>query len=85
MPLAALPEILAGVRPGVIRGVKGVVIGQLPVSIIDIGALFSLYQQNFPIAHFWALIVLLFVMALGLAGLIARPEKRIAYDAAARS
>jgi NitT/TauT family transport system permease protein len=83
--LAALPEILAGVRLGVIRGVKGVVIGQLLVSIIGIGALFSLYQQNFLIAHFWALIVLLFVLALGLAGLIARLEKRIEYYAAARS
>jgi NitT/TauT family transport system permease protein len=83
--LAALPEILAGVRLGVIRGVKGVVIGQLLVSIIGIGALFSLYQQNFLIAHFWALIVLLFVMALGLAGLIERVEKRIEYYAAARS
>jgi len=83
--LAALPEILAGVRLGVIRGVKGVVIGQLLVSIIGIGALFSLYQQNFLIAHFWALIVLLFVMALGLAGLIARLEKRLEYYAAARS
>jgi len=83
--LAALPEILAGIRLGVIRGVKGVVIGQLLVSIIGIGALFSLYQQNFLIAHFWALIVMLFVMALGLAGLIARVEKRIEYYAAARS
>jgi NitT/TauT family transport system permease protein len=32
--LAALPEILAGIRLGVIRGVKGVVIGQLLVAII---------------------------------------------------
>lgn len=83
--LAALPEILAGVRLGVIRGVKGVVIGQLLVSIIGVGALFALYQQNFLMAHFWALILLLFTLALTLAGLVARLEKRIEYYAGARS
>ena len=65
--LAALPEIFAGVRPGVIRGVKGVVIGQLLVSIIGVGALFNLYSQNFLMAHFWALILILFAFALSLA------------------
>ena len=82
--LASLPEILAGVRLGMIRGVKGVVIGQLLVSIIGVGALFSLYQQNFLMAHFWALIVLLFTCALTLAELVARLEKRIEYYAGAR-
>lgn len=32
--LSALPEILAGIRLGAIRGVKGVVIGQILISII---------------------------------------------------
>lgn len=82
--LAALPEILAGVRLGVIRGVKGVVIGQLLVSIIGVGALFSLYSQNFLMAHFWALVLLLFAFALTLADLVARLEHRIEYYAGAR-
>lgn len=83
--LAALPEILAGVRLGMIRGVKGVVIGQLLVSIIGVGALFALYQQNFLLAHFWALVLLLFALALTLAELVARLEKRIEYYAGVRS
>ncbi|WP_099865249.1 ABC transporter permease [Pararhizobium haloflavum] len=83
--LAALPEILAGVRLGMIRGVKGVVIGQLLVSIIGVGALFSLYQQNFLMAHFWALVLLLFTLALTLAEIVARFEKRIEYYAGVRS
>ena len=83
--LAALPEILAGVRLGMIRGVKGVVIGQLLVSIIGVGALFNLYQQNFLMAHFWALILLLFAFALTLADIVARFEKRIEYYAGVRS
>lgn len=82
---SAMPEILAGVRLGVIRGVKGVVIGQLLVSIIGVGALFSLYSQNFLMAHFWALILILFAFALTLADLIARLETRIEYYAGARA
>ncbi|WP_349371776.1 ABC transporter permease subunit [Salinarimonas sp.] len=82
---AALPEILAGIRLGVIRGVKGVVIGQLLVSIIGVGALFSLYSQNFLMAHFWALILILFAFALTLADLVGRLEARIEYYAGARS
>ncbi len=85
MLYAALPEILAGVRLGMIRGVKGVVIGQLLVSIIGVGALFSLYQQNFLMAHFWALVVILFTCALTLAEIVARLEKRIQYYAGVRN
>ncbi len=84
MLLSALPEILAGVRLGVIRGVKGVVIGQLLVSIIGIGALFSIYSQNFLMAHFWALILILFAFALALAELVGRLEARVEYYAGAR-
>ncbi len=83
--LAALPEILAGIRLGVIRGVKGVVIGQLLVAIIGVGALFKLYSQNFLMAHFWALILILFAFALGLAALIGRLEARVEYYAGARA
>jgi len=82
--LSALPEILAGVRLGVVRGVKGVVIGQLLVSIIGVGALFSIYSQNFLMAHFWALILILFAFALTLADLVGRLETRIEYYAGAR-
>jgi NitT/TauT family transport system permease protein len=83
--LSALPEILAGIRLGVIRGVKGVVIGQLLVSIIGVGALFALYSQNFLMAHFWALILILFAFALLLAELVGRLEARVEYYAGARS
>ena len=51
---------------------KGVVIGQLLVSIIGVGALFAMYSQNFPMAHFWALILILFAFALTLADLVGR-------------
>lgn len=83
--LSALPEILAGIRLGTVRGVKGVVIGQLLVSIIGVGALFSLYGQTFLMAHFWALVLILFAFALALAGLVARLEARVEFYAGSRS
>ena len=61
---AALPEILAGIRLGLIRGVKGVVIGQLLVAIVGYGALFETFSRNFRMAEFWALTIILFAFAL---------------------
>jgi NitT/TauT family transport system permease protein len=81
---AALPEILAGIRIGFIRGVKGVVIGQLLVSIIGYGELFELYSRNFLLAEFWALTVLLFAFAMVVAEAVGAIEKRIEYYAGVR-
>jgi NitT/TauT family transport system permease protein len=81
---AALPEILAGIRIGFIRGVKGVVIGQLLVSIIGYGELFELYSRNFLMAEFWALTVLLFAFAMIVAEAVGAVEKRIEYYAGVR-
>ena len=59
-----MPEILAGIRLGLIRGVKGVVIGQLLVAIVGYGALFETFSRNFRMAEFWALTIILFAFAL---------------------
>ena len=82
---AALPEILAGVRLGLIRGVKGMVIGQLLVAIVGLGELFELYSRNFLMEEFWALTILLFGFALGLAELIGLVERRVEFYAGTRS
>ena len=81
---AALPEILAGIRLGVIRGVKGVVIGQLLVSIVGFGELFELYSRSFLMEHFWALLFLLFAFAFPLNEALAWLERRVEYYAASR-
>ena len=41
---AALPEILAGIRLGSIRAVKGVIVGQLLISVVGFGHLFEIYS-----------------------------------------
>jgi NitT/TauT family transport system permease protein len=82
--LSALPEILAGVRLGAIRGVKGVVIGQLLVAIIGVGELFEVYSNNFLMEEFWALVVIVFLFAFAVSEAIAYLEKRVEYYAASR-
>lgn len=81
---AALPEILGGVRIGVIRAVKGVIIGQLLISIVGFGALFELYSANFLMGHFWAVLLVLFALAFTISEFLAYLERRVAYYAAKR-
>ncbi len=81
---AALPEILGGVRIGVIRAVKGVIIGQLLISIVGFGALFELYSANFLMAHFWAVLIVLFGLAFTISEFLAYLERRVSYYAAKR-
>jgi len=81
---AALPEILGGVRIGIIRAVKGVIIGQLLISIVGFGALFELYSSNFLMAHFWAVLIVLFALAFTISEFLAYLERRVAYYASSR-
>lgn len=82
---AALPEILSGVRLGMIRAVKGVVIGQLLVSIVGFGRLFELYSSRFLMEHFWALLFVLFAFAFAINEFLAWLERKVDYYAAARN
>ncbi len=82
---AALPEILAGVRLGVIRSVKGVIIGQLLVTIVGFGALFQIYGSQFLMEKFWAALLVLFAFAFLLAEGLAWLERRVDYYAASRA
>ena len=82
--LSALPEILAGIRLGAIRGVKGVVIGQLLISIIGVGELFELYSKYFLMEEFWFLVIVVFAFAFVLSEAIAYFERRVEYYAGTR-
>jgi NitT/TauT family transport system permease protein len=82
---AALPEILSGIRLGMIRAVKGVVIGQLLVSIVGFGRLFEIYSSRFLMEHFWALLFVLFAFAFAINEVLAWIERKVDYYAAART
>lgn len=81
---AALPEILAGVRLGLIRAVKGIVIGQLLLSVVALGRMFRTFSDNFQFEEFWALTLILFVFALMFSTLIGYFEGKVAYYAGTR-
>ena len=81
---AALPEILSGVRIGFIRAVKGVIIGQLLISIVGFGALFELYSSQFLMSHFWAVLLVLFAMAFTISEFLALLERKVGYYASKR-
>jgi NitT/TauT family transport system permease protein len=81
---AALPEIVTGIRLGLIRAVKGVVIGQLLVSVVGFGTLFEIYSSHFLMEHFWALLVVLFAFAFAINELCAFAERKVEYYASSR-
>ncbi|MHA1189257.1 MAG: ABC transporter permease, partial [Alphaproteobacteria bacterium] len=81
---AALPEILAGVRMGLIRAVKGIVIGQLLVSVVALGRLFRTFSDNFQFEEFWALTLVLFIFALVFSSAIGWLEHKVEYYAGSR-
>lgn len=81
---AALPEILAGIRLGLVRAVKGVIIGQLLVSVVGFGHLFELYSSNFLMEHMWALLLVLFALAFAIDAGLGALERRVEYYAASR-
>jgi NitT/TauT family transport system permease protein len=81
---AALPEILAGIRLALVRAVKGVIIGQLLVSVIGFGYLFEIYSSNFLMEHMWALLLVLFAFAYAVDAGMSELERRVEYYSAAR-
>jgi len=81
---AALPEILSGIRLGLIRAVKGVIIGQLLVSIVGFGSLFEIYLSRFLMEHFWALLFILFALAFAINEILVWLERKVEYYASSR-
>jgi NitT/TauT family transport system permease protein len=81
---AALPELLAGIRLGILRGVKGVVIGQLLIAVVGVGYLFELYSRSFLMPEFWSLLILLFTLAFAASEVVGYFERKVAFYASSR-
>jgi NitT/TauT family transport system permease protein len=81
---AALPEIIAGIRLGMIRAVKGVIIGQLLISVVGFGTLFEIYLSHFLMEHLWAVMLVIFAFAFVINELLAWAERSVGYYAASR-
>ena len=81
---AALPELLAGIRLGLIRGMKGVVIGQLLIAVLGVGYLFELYSRSFLMPEFWALLIIVFAFAFLASETVAYFERKVSFYASSR-
>jgi NitT/TauT family transport system permease protein len=81
---AALPELLAGIRLGLIRGLKGVIIGQLLIAVVGVGYLFELYSRNFLMPQFWSLLIVLFAFAFLASEVVAYFERKVSFYASSR-
>jgi NitT/TauT family transport system permease protein len=81
---AALPELLAGIRLGLIRGLKGVIIGQLLIAVLGLGYLFELYSRNFLMPEFWALLIIVFGFAFIASEAVAHFERKVSFYASNR-
>lgn len=63
---AASPLILAGLRLGAGRAIKGVIIGEQLIAVVGLGALVNRYGGGFQVEQLYAM-----VLFIGLAGLLA--------------
>jgi NitT/TauT family transport system permease protein len=81
---AAMPELLAGIRLGLIRGLKGVIIGQLLIAVLGFGYLFELYSRSFLMPEFWALLIIVFTFAFIASEAVAYFERKVAFYASSR-
>lgn len=81
---AALPEIIAGIRLGLIRAVKGVIVGQLLISVVGFGTLFEIYLAHFLMEHLWAVVLVIFAFAFVINEVLAWAERAVRYYAASR-
>lgn len=66
----ALPLTMAGVRLGVVHGVKGMINGELFIALVGLGAMVRAFGGQFDSVHVWAIVIIIVVVAQILSGVI---------------
>jgi NitT/TauT family transport system permease protein len=61
---AALPMIFTGLHLGIGRAVKGMIIGQLILAVVGIGAYEARFQQAFDSVGLWSIAVIIVIVAI---------------------
>lgn len=72
---AALPAVMLGLRLGVVQAVKGLVVGEMLISLVGLGERLIYYGNTFLITELYAVILSVLVLAL-LAGQVAQACER---------
>ena len=76
---AAMPEILTGIRLGVVRGIKGMIVGQMLISLVGFGYLITTYSYAFCMAKLYAIVLTVLVLSMLLSGLVGLLERRLVF------
>ncbi len=74
---AAFPLLLAGVRLGTARGVKGLINGEVLVAVVGLGALVDRFGTPFSMERLYALIFFLVALALVLVRIVEWLSRRL--------
>ncbi|HEY3187753.1 MAG TPA: ABC transporter permease subunit, partial [Solirubrobacteraceae bacterium] len=61
---SALPALMLGVRLGAVQAVKGMVVGEMLISLVGLGERLIYYGNTFLITELYAVILTVLVIAL---------------------
>jgi ABC-type nitrate/sulfonate/bicarbonate transport system permease component len=73
----ALPLIMAGLRLGVGRAVKGMINGEMFIALVGLGAMIRNYAAAFDVEHLLAIILNVLVLAVLAASLVQAVDRRL--------
>ena len=71
---AALPAVMLGLRLGIVQAVKGMVVGEMLISLVGLGERLVYYGNTFLIPELYAVIVSVLLVALLSASLVQRAD-----------
>lgn len=74
---AALPLTLAGLRLGFGRAVAGLVLGEILIAIVGLGAFLIDAGNKFQVARLWALVAIIVAFTLAISGAMEAVETRL--------
>jgi NitT/TauT family transport system permease protein len=74
---SAFPYILAGIRLGTARGVKGLINGEVLVTVVGLGGLVNQYGTAFTMDRLYAVIFFIIALALVLVRLVDWSSRRL--------
>jgi len=73
----AMPLTMAGVRLGLVHGVKGMINGELFIALVGLGAMVRSYGGQFDSVHVWAIVIIIVVIAQILSGMVRLVDHRL--------
>lgn len=76
LPSAAAP-LVAGVRIGVVQGIKGVVTAEVIIGVVGVGQLITQASQTFDIARLYAIVVVIIFISLVSYAVLSAIENRM--------